>query len=643
MVGTELLQALQGELGGRPRRVLVTGASGFLGSHLARALAEAGQDVVAVGRNPLATTRVRHARIDFRTLDIRDARALQAASVGAAAVFHAAALCTPWAPLAELRAINVEGTRNVVESCLSNGVARLIHVSSTAILFDARDRLDIPGDAPPPRRSICGYAASKREAEAVVHSGVERGLDAVLVRARAIFGPGDGALLPRVLESARKGRLRRIGHGRNVIDLTYVDNLVFGLVLAWLRGARGDTLTITNASPVELWPTLEWLVAGLGYPTPLRAIPYGVARTVAHALELAHRLLPRLGEPALTRYTAALLARSQTFDPRGALEKLGYRPLVSVATGLRRTLDALQRPAPVPATTAVDWRLFSTGWTTRSLHLAQRGAAHVATRFHATFALLRHPHEGALLFDTGYSTRFAAATRRLPNRLYRWATEVETSEPLGARELLRRAGVDAHDVRYIVISHFHADHIGGLRDFPRARFVVARSAWEALRHRRGLAAVRKGFLPELLPEDFCERLAPISDFADPGIGPFARAHDLFGDGAVRLLPLPGHARGQLGALVRSADGARRLLLADAAYTTASIRDCAPPHALTRIFTDSAVESQDTLRRLQQLSVAEPEVELVPSHCPEVARRYRLDEQVDLGPHSLNVASPANAG
>jgi len=508
MVDAEAARAVRDACAGARRRVLVTGASGFLGSHLAQALDAAGQLVTATGRNPYASPRLRPARVRFERADLRDAGRVRALCRDQDLVIHAAALCSPWGRAADFAATNVEGTRHVVNGCLESG-ARLVHVSSTAILFDFRDRHMIGSDQPVPPRAACAYAASKRDAEVVVRRGLEQGADAVIVRARAIFGPGDTNLLPRLIRMARLGRLRQVGKGTNRVDLTYVDNLVYGLVLSGLRAERGAAFTVTNGEAVELWPTIRAILAEAGLSGDLRRVPYPLAYGVGGLLEALWRALRRKGEPPLTRYTAGLLAKEQTFDPGPAEREIGYRPLVSVREGLRRTLVETTRSWEEPGPVQVRLALFTTGLTRHSRHLAERGAEHVRTPFHSPFALLEHPTEGLTLFDAGYAPRFHAATRAFPYRLYRLVTPVETGPHLTAKAVLARHGYVPADVRRIVVSHFHADHVGGLLDFPAAEFVLTGQAWAAVRGKSGLGAVRMGFLPDLLPPDFAERARPI--------------------------------------------------------------------------------------------------------------------------------------
>jgi glyoxylase-like metal-dependent hydrolase (beta-lactamase superfamily II) len=276
-------------------------------------------------------------------------------------------------------------------------------------------------------------------------------------------------------------------------------------------------------------------------------------------------------------------------------------------------------------------------WAGGCLHphaMAVQGASWRPAYFPALFAVLRHPRHGVTLFDTGYSTRFMQATERFPQRAYRWLTPVQLAAGDSAVEQLAREGVAAESVERIVLSHFHADHIAGARDFPNARFVASRQAWDAVCACGPLRATARGFLPQLLPVDFEQRatLLDEADFKSGGIGSFASGHDLFGDGSVRLIPLPGHARGQLGLLAET-PGRRRFLIADAAWTTASYQQRRPHHRLAALVLDDDSETRRTLDGLHELWKAEPTLDIIPSHCAFQWRAQSLAGRAALLEHN----------
>ena len=225
MVDRQVIDAVRAALGDQVRRILVTGGTGFIGSRAAWLLAETGQSVTIVGRNRYRLGRFFRPELNFAACDIRDPRATDCVCDGQDIIVHAAALSSPWGSWDAFRVSNVEGTRNVVEACRRRPEVRLVYISSTAIHFEFRDKLDVMEDAALPTRFACEYARSKAEAEAVVRRAADEGVNAVILRARAVFGPGDNSLLPRLVAAARRGRLPQIGPGDNRGDLTFVDNL----------------------------------------------------------------------------------------------------------------------------------------------------------------------------------------------------------------------------------------------------------------------------------------------------------------------------------------------------------------------------------------------------------------------------------
>ncbi|NJK45490.1 MAG: GNAT family N-acetyltransferase [Pleurocapsa sp. SU_196_0] len=190
-------------------KVVVTGATGFLGAHTVTTLQTRGVDVLALGRDPgkLARFGTRGSRVDLADLE-----GLTRAFQGADAVVHAAALSQPWGRLEDFRRVNVDGTRNVLSAAASVGVKRLVHISSPAVIFDDADQFEVPDSAPYPSRYSSCYALTKKRAEQLV---LEANLECVVLRPKAIYGPGDTSLLPRLVKA-----LERVGCRRSGTDAT---------------------------------------------------------------------------------------------------------------------------------------------------------------------------------------------------------------------------------------------------------------------------------------------------------------------------------------------------------------------------------------------------------------------------------------
>lgn len=271
-------------------------------------------------------------------------------------------------------------------------------------------------------------------------------------------------------------------------------------------------------------------------------------------------------------------------------------------------------------TTSVTLRLLDTGYCLVSERHMLRGGAKTTLECHALVGLIEHPTEGFILFDTGYAPRMLAATASLPYALYRAATPLRLDPALALVAQLPRLGIALEDVTTVVISHFHADHIAGLHDFPVARLIATQEGYAAVAELRGLAALRRAFLPSLMPRDFAARATLLSDFSGPALPALGPTHDVFGDGMLRLVRLPGHACGQIGTLVQTERGPV-LLAADGAWHSRAVREQRPPAAVTRFVVDDWHAVDDTIRRLHAFSQACPDVAILPTHCPEVYRDW----------------------
>jgi nucleoside-diphosphate-sugar epimerase len=321
--------------------ILVTGATGFVGLHLVRALIKRGHHVRMFGRTfGESAQSLLLAGAEGIRADLRDRDAVIAACIGCDAVFHVGALSAPWGKRRDFYDINLGGTQHVIEGCQRAAVGRLIYVSSPSVLSNGRDQELLDDTSPYPTRFVSLYSETKKLAEDAVAQAAQQGLATVTLRPKGIFGPGDTTLLPRLIEAGRRGRLPQIGNGQNRVDLTYVDNVIHALLLALeTQQGLGGRYTITNDEHVPIWHLIRQVFAHLGISTQLRQIPVGVALALASAMELASIFTQR--EPLLTRYTVSVLARTQTHRIDAAKRDLGYQPLVSIEQALERTLAHL--------------------------------------------------------------------------------------------------------------------------------------------------------------------------------------------------------------------------------------------------------------------------------------------------------------
>lgn len=246
--------------------------------------------------------------------------------------------------------------------------------------------------------------------------------------------------------------------------------------------------------------------------------------------------------------------------------------------------------------------------------MARQGGRLRVIEFPSYVGALHHPTHGWTLFDTGYSQHFMDATGRLPELLYRTTLPVTLRPEEHLPRQLAALDIDLGDVRRIVVSHFHGDHVGGLLDHPRARIVAGASGAEHALSLRGIGAVRHAILPALLPGDLRERLDPVEDFPALSVGGL-RAWDLLGDRSLLAVDLPGHMPGHLGLLFTSG-GRQVLLVGDAAWTSRSFRDLKAPSRLAKGVMHDWDATVRTLGVLHVLDAAHDDLLILPAHCPE---------------------------
>lgn len=246
--------------------------------------------------------------------------------------------------------------------------------------------------------------------------------------------------------------------------------------------------------------------------------------------------------------------------------------------------------------------------------MARQGGRLRLVEFPSYVGALHHPQHGWTLFDTGYSAHFFDATRRLPELLYRSTLPVTLPDEEHLPRQLEALDIDPGDVRRIVVSHFHGDHVGGLLDHPRARVIAGSAGAEHALSLRGVTAVRHAILPALLPDDLRERLDPVESFARVDVGGLV-TWDLLGDRSLLAVDLPGHMPGHLGLLFTSR-GRQVLLVGDAAWTTRSFKDLKAPSRLAKRIMHDWPTTLRTLGTLHDLDAEHDDLLVLPAHCPE---------------------------
>lgn len=279
----------------------------------------------------------------------------------------------------------------------------------------------------------------------------------------------------------------------------------------------------------------------------------------------------------------------------------------------------------------VSFNLLRVGWCQHLACMADRGGQWASTRFPALCGLIRHPDAGWILYDTGYSEHFFKATQALPERLYRTAVPVQLPAQEQLLAQLKAYSIDPQDIRAVIISHFHSDHVAGLRDFPNAKFIALEADCTHIERLRGQRwrATLKGHLPALLPDDFSDRLT-LADACKPyslpiWMAPFNHGFDLLGDGSLIGVPLPGHSEGQLGLMMPDAQGRPVFLVADACWSVAACKaERLPAPPALWLANHSGKQYRQTYYELGSLIRREPSLAVLPSHCAHTWETFNHD-------------------
>lgn len=322
--------------------ILVTGATGFLGDRLARSLHDSGLQVIATGRDKSKLSFLSELGIKTYAKDLSepfsDEEIQSIGTIGAIA--HCAALSSPWGPLRDFTSANVHATANLIDLSAKHDDCRIVHISSPAVYFEPKDQLDVSEKMPLPARAVNHYARTKMQAE---HLLMSQTAPSIILRPRGIYGPGDTALVPRLIRAAEQRPLPLFRGGRAVTDLTHVDDVVSAIKAA-LRVSHLQSTQVYNISGGEalnIKGVIESVCYYAGCDLKWRAMPTGAVMAAARCVESWSALTGYKEEPTVTRYSLGLLAWSQTLDISKAQRDLDWQPSIDFESGLRETLKAL--------------------------------------------------------------------------------------------------------------------------------------------------------------------------------------------------------------------------------------------------------------------------------------------------------------
>ena len=249
-------------------KAFVTGGGGFVGSAIVRQLVDKGVEVGVFGRNQyphLENLGVRQFQGDILDSDLL-IRFMQ----GYDTVFHVAAKAGIWGPKHEFEQTNVTGTRNVIGACFANNIQSLVYTSTPSVVFNRRDISGADERLPYAKRFLCYYASSKAVAEQMVLVSNSEVLKTCAIRPHLVWGPGDPHLIPRLIARGKAKKLKQVGDGLNMVDISYVDNVADAHILAAENlfssaTAAGNAYFISQGEPVNLWNWVNDLFSKIEY------------------------------------------------------------------------------------------------------------------------------------------------------------------------------------------------------------------------------------------------------------------------------------------------------------------------------------------------------------------------------------------
>lgn len=330
-----------------PPTCLLTGATGFIGGHVAQRLLDGGYSVRCLAREGSDTSLLEGLGVEMSSGDLTDGASLIAAAEGCRYVVHCGALVSDWATVQEIRRVNVDGTRLVLQAAVEASAQRFVHISSTDVY--GHPSREVPIDETcPPGRFANWYSATKLAAEQEVRrAGDSCSLQTVIVRPATVYGPRSVGVLGEIAQALRSGTMLLVGRGRTIAGLCYVKNLA-DLVLLCIseQDAAGETFNASDGLDVTWKHLTDDLAEGIGASPARWSMPYPLASGLGLALEQGYRALRRTTgiktRPLLSRQAVQVMGRHQSFSADKARRLLRWEPRVGYEEGLQTTIEWLR-------------------------------------------------------------------------------------------------------------------------------------------------------------------------------------------------------------------------------------------------------------------------------------------------------------
>ena len=340
-----LQQAILKQLKTQTKRVFITGAGGFLGSEICRFLRSADIDVVGFSRGHYP--HLLDIGVTLIQGNLQNSAAVIEAMKGCDLVFHVASKAGVWGDKNSYFKPNVDGTQHIINACQLHGIEQLVYTSTPSVTFSGEDESNINESQPYAKQFLNFYGLSKAVAEKNVLNANHHQLKTVALRPHLIWGPGDPHLVPRVIERAKKGKLKLVGKIDKLVDTIYIDNAVYAHLLAAVelkkQNARcaGKAYFLSNDQPIFMATMLNKILAAANLPDVHKRVPSNLAYFVGTLLEWWYFRTGKTNEPIMTRFVARQLSTSHYFNISAAKQDFNYQALVTIDDGMKALTEYL--------------------------------------------------------------------------------------------------------------------------------------------------------------------------------------------------------------------------------------------------------------------------------------------------------------
>ena len=323
-------------------KVIITGAGGFLGSYIARTLiAKKEYEVYSFSRSSYPTL-INHG-VKERQGDLANYQDVLKALNGMDAVIHTASRVGIWGQYDDFYQTNVLGTENILKAMKKLGIKKCVYTSTPSVVFGSESLCGVDESTPYPHKYLSHYAKTKAIAEKLILEANGADLSTVALRPHLIFGPGDMNLIPRVIEAHKKGRLKIIGDGQNMVDVTYVQNAADAHLLALEKLTASHPIAgkayFIGQGPVKLWDFTNSILINAGLPKLSKKISIRSAYFIGFIIESFLKIFKiDMVNPPMTRFIALQLGKSHYFNHHNSENDLAFYPSISIEEGLLKLL-----------------------------------------------------------------------------------------------------------------------------------------------------------------------------------------------------------------------------------------------------------------------------------------------------------------